>query len=42
MIVGNYTSYTMSDFCETVNVIINFLGQPGPVKCDFSVGLACL
>ena len=42
MIVGNYNSYTKSDFYETVNVITNFLGQPLSVKCDFWVGLACL
>ena len=42
MIVGNYTSYTKSDFYETVNVITNFLGQPLSVKCDFWVGLAYL
>ena len=42
MIVGNYISYTKSDFYETVNVIINFLDQPLSVKCDIWVGLVCL
>ena len=42
MIVGNYNSYTKSDFYEIVNVITNFLGQPLSVKCDFWVGLAWL
>ena len=42
MIVGNYASYTKSDFYETVNVITNFLGQPLSIKCDFWVGLTCL
>ena len=37
--VGNYTLYTKSDFCETVDVITNFLGQPLSVKCDFWNGL---
>ena len=40
MIVGNYASCTKSDLYEIVNVIINFLGQPLSVKCDFWVGLA--
>ena len=39
MIVGNYTSYTKSDFYVIVNVITNFHGQPLSVKCDFWLGL---
>ena len=42
IIIGNYTSYTKSNFYEAVNVITNFPGQPRPAKCDLSVGLACL
>ena len=34
MIVGNYTSYTKSDFYEIVNVITNFVCQLLFVKCD--------
>ena len=39
MIVGNYTSYTKSDFYEIVNDINNSQSQPLPVKCDFWLGL---
>ena len=39
MIVGNYTSHTKSDFCEIVNVITNFHGQPLSVECDVWLGL---
>ena len=35
MIVGNYASYTKSDFYEIVNVITNLLGQQLSVRCDF-------
>ena len=35
MIIGNYTSYTKSEFYEIVNVIAKCLGQPLFAKCDF-------
>ena len=37
--VGNYTTYTKSDFYEILNVITNFHGQPLSVKCGFLLGL---
>ena len=39
MIIGNFTSYTKSEFYEIVNVINKCLGQPLSVKCDFWNGL---
>ena len=39
MIIGNYTSYTKSEFYEIVNVINKCIGQPLSVKCDFWNGL---